>query len=312
MRRNLSSPPLEQSSYNPAGLLSSFASNASRSSRGGASRRSGEVQTPPLASSTPHTIDVDQVELQRLRSENQRNVRLLEDERRATQELSRRVAELERDLDHLKLACDRRSAKLEVSIPKFVVIGGDGKPISPAYTSRNHSFSSSASIGASSSTMFPADDSPRGSRSSSPNGRTPTSSVSPHRPPKSSSRPYVAFMVVVERGFPHPPEKVPTYRRFNEFKELHKALLKAFPRCPCIPDLPEKKPGAMFSKSLTSAKDIHERRKFLECYLRQLLCVDDVRCSSLLEDFFASNISPVEQRAVVSEEALVMDDPFYH
>lgn len=314
-----SSPPLEPqqpptSSTNPymspvTNNPPAFLTQSFTSSRG--SRRSAENMTPPLPSSGP--FDVDQVELQRLRAENQRNVRLLEEERKTTADLSRVVAELQRELDHIRLRLSKRGSVLSVAIPRFLVASDTFSVLGSALSGlgtddglSNASFESSRSAGDWGGASMRSSGTPRSVASTVPMSPALNSDAAGK---KSHRKPYVQFLILVEQGFPHPPGKVPVLRRFNDFKALHKALCKAFPECPNIPDLPEKLPGALFSKSLSTAREIHDRRRYLEVYLKQILCIDAIRVSPIIASFFSTNV-PLAQRAelVQSEEALVMDD----
>lgn len=271
------------SSYaaSPGVVIGSFRSK-------GSSRRN----TPSVGSS-----DIDQVELVRLRAENQKNMKQLAEERRANQELSRRVAELERDLDRLKIATANRK-QIDVSIPRYFLMGPNG-PVrdTVSETGSNASFQSTTLLGITSASS---------SRSSSPRGDRTATEPDHSRPEK----PYIAFLITVQRGFPHPPgRKAKVLRRFTNFKTLHKALVKQFSSIAhLIPDLPEKVSGALFSKTLTTAKEVAERRRSLEIYLRQLLCIDEVRSSELMESFLATDA--LTNSSFESEEALIMEDPF--
>jgi hypothetical protein len=307
MARNLSSPPImEPSPYSPvAALVNSFSSRMSTGSR----RVTPSLGTPPLGSS-----DIDQVELQRLRAENQRNTRLLEDERRQASELHRRVAELQRDLDHIKVST-QRLVQIDIAIPKFVVMNGEGVILSPheyfgllngkgassVDVSSNASFGSSASYGGRNAL------SANSSRSSSPRNGGVSREPSPAADADilKSGKFFVAYLILVERGFPHPPGKTQVLRRFNDFRVLQKRIEKLFPQNPCLPNLPLKKPGALFSKQLNTFAELQQRRSFLEIFLRQLLCIQEVRQSEAIHKFLAGN---VRDKVDLSEEALMMDD----
>lgn len=303
MSRNRSPPPhVEQPPYSPIALVNSFSSRHSSGSK--RSTHGGVCVTPPLVGGT----DIDQLELTRLRSENQRNTRLLEEERRQSADLHRRIAELQRELDHIKVATQRH-APIDTTIPRFVVMNGEGVILTPqeyfgAQRSRgdassNTSFGSAVSLGR-------AALSTSSSRSSSPrHGNSREASPEADEHSLRAGKFFVAYLILVERGFPNPPGKIQVLRRFNDFKTLHKRIEKAFPQHPCIPSLPEKKPGALFSKQLNSMEELEQRRRFLEVYLSQLLCIHEVRQSAAIHKFLASNVrEPIN----LSEEALVMDD----
>lgn len=268
--------------------------------------------TPPLGSS-----DIDQMELQRLRAENQRNTRLLEDERKQSSELHRRIAELQRDLDHIKVSTQRQ-VQIDITIPRFVVMNGEGVILSPQeyfallkgkQGSQSVDVSSNASFGSSTSGGYGGRNvlSANSSRSSSPRNAAGSREPSPATDADilKNGKFFVAYLILVERGFPHPPGKTQVLRRFNDFRVLQKRIEKLFPQNPCLPNLPVKKPGALFSKQLNTLAELQQRRCFLEIFLSQLLCIHEVRQSEAIHKFLASN---VREKMDLSEEALIMDD----
>lgn len=254
------------------------------------------------------------MELQRLRAENQRNTRLLEDERKQAAELHRRIAELQRDMDHIKVTTQRQ-VHIDITIPKFVVMNGEGIVLSPqeyfgllkggrgvtADVSSNASFGSVGSYGGRGAL------SANSSRSSSPRNGSGSREPSPAADADvlKNGKFFVAYLILVERGFPHPPGKMQVLRRFNDFRSLRKRVEKLLPLHPCLPNLPDKKPGALFSKQLNTFSDLQQRRMFLEVFLRQLLCLPELRQSEVMHKFLVSN---VRDQVDVSEEALIMDD----